>query len=809
MRFILLAYLLVFTIYGSWGQTAQPLPFNTPYPEYAPVLSWDGNTLYFAKDEAPGNLGASNQADIWRTGRTGKFSWSPPINIGRPLNDEATNIPVGITPLQDRFFMVRKNEGKRYQYLMAEPEGRVWTHPSPLAIKWMNDGSFLASQIKAFHLSYDRQFLVFLAETHQGCGQLDIYVSTKNKNGEWGFPFNLGTGLNSDANERSVFLAADHQSLYFSSNGHGGYGGYDLFVSRRLDDSWVKWSEPVNLGPSVNTEADEWDPSLSILGDELFFSRKTTQGDKDVYSCPLDPKLSPAPHHIIHGQLSTTLDQFALRLQIQTVEGQIPEVLQLETGSYFSLLPTQQSYLLYQSTPSGLISESFAFFQTRYYDADPAEYWARLQRKESYRERESRIQQLKNEQDRLNQEIRQMVTWQNAHLSQLDTTITNSLNTLKWGEKTQSKLNEWRQKYEQLRRSQAPLDSIDQQPQDAPKTVVIEKKDHFRKQKERLRRQLEKKAKDTSARPEEAGLTIKGPPNITSFDQLQRDIFHQLLNEKAPTLWGELEARLFETQLQKMSDEIGQREVNRLKKFGIPDNEKGVDYLEALSGFPQDEQPLPFPWQRDIQNSLTATLQKAFEQQLPELLRPRIEELLRNKIMLAGKRHQAFFQYQELQSAISQQLSEEQKLKSGIPTEVTAGKPKENRLQAASRQLIQEHDFKVYPVRIGLSLPLPGIVFEPNTSRLSPLSAPEVNRLIGFLKQHSDLVVEIGLYAYGDISHQLALNLASERAEVLVNYLVGKGISADRLVKKPYGKKEKVDYKYSWRNNIVVIKILK
>jgi outer membrane protein OmpA-like peptidoglycan-associated protein len=131
----------------------------------------------------------------------------------------------------------------------------------------------------------------------------------------------------------------------------------------------------------------------------------------------------------------------------------------------------------------------------------------------------------------------------------------------------------------------------------------------------------------------------------------------------------------------------------------------------------------------------------------------------------------------------------------------------ENR-NSLSGSLIQQYDFDVFPLHPGSRIPFPGIVFEPNTSRISPLSEPEINRLVRFLKEHPDMVIEIGLYSYGELSHTLALDLCAKRAEVLINFITSRGISPDRLIKGEYGKKEIVDYKYSWRNNIVIVKTM-
>jgi outer membrane protein OmpA-like peptidoglycan-associated protein len=129
---------------------------------------------------------------------------------------------------------------------------------------------------KAKHVSYfiptDNKTLLLGVETDKGLGDQDLHVSFLNADNTWSEPLNMGNVINSAGADCTPFLAADGKTLFFSSSGHKGYGSFDVFVSRRLDDSWVNWSIPENLGPNINTWASQLGYFMSAKGDYAYLS---------------------------------------------------------------------------------------------------------------------------------------------------------------------------------------------------------------------------------------------------------------------------------------------------------------------------------------------------------------------------------------------------------------------------------------------------------------------------------------------------------------------------------------------------------
>ena len=111
----------------------------------------------------------------------------------------------------------------------------------------------------------------------------DLFVVLKNEQGQWQQPINLGDQINSPFAERYPFLHPDGKTLYFSSEGHGGLGGLDIYYSRRLDDTWQNWSEPVNMGTAINSADDEESSAVSQDFKDIYFSRQEEDGRQIYY----------------------------------------------------------------------------------------------------------------------------------------------------------------------------------------------------------------------------------------------------------------------------------------------------------------------------------------------------------------------------------------------------------------------------------------------------------------------------------------------------------------------------------------------
>ncbi len=279
---------------------------NSSYEELKPLLSPDGNTLFFSRRNHPENVGGEkDQEDIWFSEKnvsTGE--WTESKNLGAPLNNAGPNFISSITPDGNTMLLLLGNRyGKNGKMSagvsMSYKDGDQWTNPVPLEIE--NEYNF--SDNANFYLAQNRKVLLMSVERDDTYGDRDLYVSFLEEDNSWTEPKNLGEILNTAGVEGSPFLAADDRTLYFSSNGFSGYGGQDVYVTRRLDDTWTNWSEPENLGPTINTEGEDEFFNIPLSGEQAYYARGGESGNTDIYQLDLPVFYKPAPVVVVKGKV--------------------------------------------------------------------------------------------------------------------------------------------------------------------------------------------------------------------------------------------------------------------------------------------------------------------------------------------------------------------------------------------------------------------------------------------------------------------------------------------------------------------------
>ena len=152
--------------------------------------------------------------------------------------------------------------------------------------------------------SDNKTMLLYLSEQDEKKSNYNLYVSFYQKDNTWSAPEPLGSDINTAYYEIAPFLAADNTTLYFSSDRPGGYGSNDIYMSRRLDDTWKKWSAPVNLGPAVNS--NEWDAYYTIpaSGNYAYMvSGNNSYGGMDIVKIRLAEEVKPKPVVLLRGKV--------------------------------------------------------------------------------------------------------------------------------------------------------------------------------------------------------------------------------------------------------------------------------------------------------------------------------------------------------------------------------------------------------------------------------------------------------------------------------------------------------------------------
>lgn len=308
---LLVALALLFAAEASAQARRQRLAaVSSPdHDDSAPVLSADGAQLYFWSLDRPDSYGIQ---DIYLSERQPDGQWGTPLHLGYPLNDSECNMPFALTPDCTRLLVYR--ESRKYEpqaadslvdlALAARGLG-AWLTPSPLRIEgYLNRGSASLSAC----LGADARTLVLSIEGPGTHGSDDLYVCFYDRaTRRFSAPRNLGSVLNTAGPEVTPHLAADGVTLYFASSRPGGLGGLDLWMTRRLDDSWTRWTAPRNLGPAVNSPGDDLYLRLPADGNQAVFASNhdgaRATPTRDLYSVTLPAELLPQPVLLVRGRV--------------------------------------------------------------------------------------------------------------------------------------------------------------------------------------------------------------------------------------------------------------------------------------------------------------------------------------------------------------------------------------------------------------------------------------------------------------------------------------------------------------------------
>jgi OmpA-OmpF porin, OOP family len=329
---------------------------NSEYRELKPLISPDNQTLYFSRQNHPDNYnGKRDPEDIWYSNKDENGNWLPAINIGQPLNNKGPNFISSITLDGTSILLLLGNRYIKKNKMSAglsvsRKTADGWSYPEPVKIKNDYNLSFKAN----FFLANNQRVILMAIERDDSKGNRDFYVSFKEEDGTWSEPKNMGDKINSTFEEASPFLAADDKTMFFASKGFNGFGGYDIFMTKRLDDTWENWTYPENLGSSINSSFDDIFFNISIEDDFAYFSR-SSENDVDVYKVKVPYFHKPDFIVKIKGKVmhAWTNDPIETDIQYFREEDRV-EIAQTNssasTGEYQLILPAGKNYRYYANS---------------------------------------------------------------------------------------------------------------------------------------------------------------------------------------------------------------------------------------------------------------------------------------------------------------------------------------------------------------------------------------------------------------------------------------------------------------------------
>lgn len=327
---------------------------NSEYHEIFPVISPDGETLYICRDSHPLNTEQSRQ-DIWYSDRLEDGTWSEIKNIGPPINNGANNSVISVVSADGNILLVKnvynsdgshKNDG----ISITQKTENSWSIPEPLVI----EDFYNQSEYISMSLSIDRNFLILAVDRDDSYGGEDLYVCFRNGN-TYTKPLNLGPVVNTSEDDFTPFIAADNTTLYYSTDGYDGYGSADIFITKRLDDSWTNWSIPKNLGPEINTI--NWDAYYTIPASGEFaylVSSNNSIGKTDVFMIKQSEDAKPNPVALIFGKVINAKTKEPVQAEIvyrlMSSDSVIGKAMSDgQNGQYKIILPYNNAYSFYAS----------------------------------------------------------------------------------------------------------------------------------------------------------------------------------------------------------------------------------------------------------------------------------------------------------------------------------------------------------------------------------------------------------------------------------------------------------------------------
>jgi outer membrane protein OmpA-like peptidoglycan-associated protein len=338
---------------------------NSIDSDFGPMITADGNALYFTSDREGGYGGQ----DIW-VSRKVNGQWSTPENLGEPVNTKYNEGPDTFSVDERQMYFTRcdkiDDRGTCDIYMAS------WDETTVHWVDVRNLGTNINSRFNDANasLSVNGDTLYFVSQRPSDDHKRfnwDIFVANRRGDG-WTEAERVGAPINTPGNEFHVIIHQDLQTLYFSSDGHGGFGGADIFMAKAQPDG--SWGQPENLGPLLNTPDNDMYFTIAAAGDLAYFAstRTGTHGLEDIYQIPVMLLFKPEGVIIVKGIVAdrttctastmdtltqtriydikscTPINQAVVRLAEVVTDKAIKETVTGPSGFYQVVIPAGKDY---------------------------------------------------------------------------------------------------------------------------------------------------------------------------------------------------------------------------------------------------------------------------------------------------------------------------------------------------------------------------------------------------------------------------------------------------------------------------------
>ena len=333
---------------------------NSFVMQYFPVLTADEQQLFFTRRNG---ITSNDTEDLVVSTKDARGRWSKPVSVSSNINspENEGTCTVSADGRQIIFTSCRGRKGfGGCDLFMSEKQGDEWSEP-------VNLGSGVNSTYWESQpaLSADGRVLYFASERKGGRGGKDIYVSYKNEKGEWSRAEILPSNINTSKDDLSPFIHANGRTLFFASDGRIGFGGYDIYVTERIDNNWT---EPKNFGAPVNNFEDQFSLFIAADGKTGYYSHERDRDENTgrIYEIKV-PEEQQVAHrsNYVKGIISDGDTGNPIKARIELVDLKKNELISVVSsdslnGKYLMVLTHGSDYGLFVSA-HGYLYKSFNF----------------------------------------------------------------------------------------------------------------------------------------------------------------------------------------------------------------------------------------------------------------------------------------------------------------------------------------------------------------------------------------------------------------------------------------------------------------